>query len=856
MPPVEHVSETWLDMAESRWQRIAEKIPHVVWMASATGQTEFLNQQARDYLGWPPDRSLEDLWKVIFHPDDAAGVYRTWVHAIRTRTGYTAEFRLRRFDGEYRWHCGRGLPIGDADGDATRWIGTATDIDDHKRSEAALREIDDQLEAAQRQTQVGSWYTDVVNGTHQWSAEMYRLLGCEPGQLEPHPERFLERVHTADVGSMRAVASAQRSQPEVREVELRIVLPGTGLRWLVIRSEPVLGANGEVVGVHGTAQDVTERRLAEDRLRFQANLLDAVGEAVIATDLTGTVIYWGPGAEELYGWKADEAAGRRITDLIPPVQASCVATDILDRLPEGQSWAGMMLLRRRDGSTFTAQITRTPVHDAEGRLVGIIAISSDVTVREEANAELERAHRTTAEALTLLDTLQREAPVGFGFVDREFRYVRLNHELASIIGAPAEDVIGRTVSDVVLPELWERLEPVYRRVLATGNAVRNQPLVGLHKLGGEVREWLASHYPVRVDDKIIGIGIVVHDVTDRARSEGFRSAVMSQVVDGVYTQDCDGLLTYMNSAASKLLGWTEDELRGKPMHEMVHFQNSDGTRVGVADCALLTEGAHGRLKRSAGESFTRKDGSTFPVAYSSVPLRTGSTVEGVAVVFRDVSEPGSSPNVIRVLLVDNDTRATASFQALLDRHEGIEVVAVATTSASAVECAGRLKPDVVLVNVELPDLDGVATAEAIRSDAPSTRIILMSDTHDDTLAVAGLEAGCAGVLDKSRAWVELVSAVRAAYHGETIISQEELQRVLSKARGGAGGRATHLTEREEQVLACMREGLSNAQVAARLGVTSNTVRNHVQRVLYKLNVHSKLEAVVRTSRDGLRAEPS
>jgi DNA-binding NarL/FixJ family response regulator len=129
----------------------------------------------------------------------------------------------------------------------------------------------------------------------------------------------------------------------------------------------------------------------------------------------------------------------------------------------------------------------------------------------------------------------------------------------------------------------------------------------------------------------------------------------------------------------------------------------------------------------------------------------------------------------------------------------------------------------------------------------------MTPTHDETVAIAIIDAGCAGVLDKSRAWVELVSAVRAAYHGETIISREELQRVLSKVRGGnPSGRATHLTDREEEVLACMREGLNNAMVAEQLGLSPNTVRNHVQRILSKLHVHSKLEAVVLTSREGLR----
>jgi len=851
MSDARQLSEPGVDIVDSQWKMVAEQIPHIVWLASPDGQVEFLNQQARDNLRWPPDGLLERVWEAV-HPDDAERVRRAWLHAIDTGTECCVDFRIRHADGEYLWHCVRGLPIYTAEGEVTQWIFTATDIDDHKRSEAALREIGDRLEEAQRLAHVGSWYTDVVTGTSYWSEEMYRLLGFEPGQCPAEEERLHERVHPSDAGTMRAVTTAQTSQSGTREVEVRIVLPGSGLRWLAIRSEPVLGDSDEVVGIHGTAQDVTDRMLGEERLRFQADLLDAVGEAVIATDLTGAVTYWGPGAEDLYGWKAREAEGRTITDLILPVQARFDAKEELVRVARGEGARDTMKVTRRDGSTFTAQLIRTSVLGAGGRLVGVIATSSDVSEREEANAELDRAHRTTAEALTLLATLQEEAPVGFGFVDHEFRFVRLNHELASIIGAPVEDVIGRNVADVVAPDLWERLEPVYRHVLATGEAVRNRPVVGLRDKNGATREWLDSHYPVRVADEIIGIGIIVYDITDRVRSEGFRSTVMSQVVDGVYTEDCNGLLTYMNSAASKLLGWTETELRGKHMHELVHFQNFDGTPVAIDDCALLTQGQRGRLER-AGESFTRKDGSTFPVAYSAVPLRVGATVEGVAVIFRDVSEPGSSPNVIRVLIVDADRTATASFRALLDRHEGIDVVAVATTSASALESAERLQPDVVLVNAELPDLDGLATTVAIKAAAPSIRAILMTDKHDETVAVACLEAGCAGVLDKSRAWVDLVSAVRAAYHGEVIISQEELQRVLSKVRGGAGaGRATHLTDREEEVLACMRDGLSNAQVAERLGVTANTVRNHVQRILYKLNVHSKLEAVVLTSRDGLQ----
>jgi PAS domain S-box-containing protein len=343
---------------------------------------------------------------------------------------------------------------------------------------------------------------------------------------------------------------------------------------------------------------------------------------------------------------------------------------------------------------------------------------------------------------------------------------------------------------------------------------------------------------------------VVQNVTERVVAEGLRTAVMSQVAAGVCTLDREGRLIYMNSAAAKMLGSTESELRGRNMREAVGLPEPE-VPPGGADVAP-SEDAEAPPQQYGAAVLTRKDRSTFPVAYSTAPLLLGESLEGAVVVFRDVSEPGSSPNVIRVVIVDPDTTATHSFKALLERHGGIEVVGAATTSASGLGLVDELRPAVVLVNLDLPDREGIVTASMIKYANPSTNVILMTAKHDDTIALASIQAGCAGLLDKSRAWVELVSAVRAAYHGETIIPQGELQRVITKVRGGGHpGRSTQLTDREEEVLAHMREGLSNAQVAERLGVTPNTVRNHVQRILYKLNVHSKLEAVVITSREGL-----
>ena len=141
-----------------------------------------------------------------------------------------------------------------------------------------------------------------------------------------------------------------------------------------------------------------------------------------------------------------------------------------------------------------------------------------------------------------------------------------------------------------MPELWGQLEPIYRHVLDAGEAVRNVPFTRPDDEGRPHQEWLASFYPVRIGGEVIGVGVVTVDVTERVHAERFRSTVMSQVADGVYTQDAEGRLTYMNRAASKMLGWTEEELRGRPMHDVVHFQRADGSPVAAEECALMTEG--------------------------------------------------------------------------------------------------------------------------------------------------------------------------------------------------------------------------------------------------------------------------
>jgi len=276
---------------------------------------------------------------------------------------------------------------------------------------------------------------------------------------------------------------------------------------------------------------------------------------------------------------------------------------------------------------------------------------------ERANGEQARLHdrlvrsqRETAESLILLETLQRTAPVGIAFVDRELRIQRMNEKMAAMKGVPFEQQVGRRMADV-MPDLWPQTEPFYRRVLETGEAVVNQEIGGESAaFAGHRPHGLASYYPVRLEGEIIGIGIVVVDITERREADALRSVVMDTMAEGLYVLDGDGRLRLMNAAASRMLGWSEQELCGEQVHEAMHSQNADGSPCPEQESELLRVRTLGETVRRDDAVFSCKDGTLLPVAYSAAPLVDGSAVRGAVVVFRnDTDERAERMRVQREL---------------------------------------------------------------------------------------------------------------------------------------------------------------------------------------------------------------
>ncbi len=207
----------------------------------------------------------------------------------------------------------------------------------------------------------------------------------------------------------------------------------------------------------------------------------------------------------------------------------------------------------------------------------------------------------------------------------------------------------------------------------------------------------------------------------------------------------------------------------------------------------------------------------------------------------------SEPRRIRVLLVEDHRLLADALSALVAREPDIEVVGVAGTVADA-KLMARERLDVVLMDYRLPDGTGAEATRAIKARWPAARVVMVTALTDDETVLESIQAGADGYLTKDRAAEDIVQAIRAAHAGETLLPRSviiEISRRVAATRDRGDERriVEPLTRRELEVLRALTEGLSTPEICDQLFIAPNTLRTHVQNIMGKLRVHSKLEAV-------------
>jgi len=209
---------------------------------------------------------------------------------------------------------------------------------------------------------------------------------------------------------------------------------------------------------------------------------------------------------------------------------------------------------------------------------------------------------------------------------------------------------------------------------------------------------------------------------------------------------------------------------------------------------------------------------------------------------------------IRVLLVDDQSLFREGLRAVLSTDAAIEVVGEAGNGEEALAACGALRPDVVLMDVRMPVLDGVSATRRIQVQHPRTRVVMLTTFDDDEAIFEGLRAGAVGYLLKDAAAARLGDAIRAAARGESFLQPSVASKViaeLSRLRARPAGPKELVSARELEVLQLLGRGASNKEIASALFLAEGTVKNHVTNIFEKLGVQSRAEAAIRAKELGL-----
>jgi len=407
-------AEQALRETEYKLRQITETVPGLVWSNGPDGEPTHINQRMLDYSGMRVEEFRDRGWEPFVHPADYPETAEAFWHAIQTGTSYEGVMRLRRADGEFRWHHARCEPLCDGQGRVIQWYGLSVDIDERKKAEDRLSRSEAYLAKAQRLSHTGSAvYTETE--IPYWSEEASRIFGFDPLQGIPSREAVWQRFHPDDLDRVNeTIARAVREKRSFGN-EFRIIHPDGTIRHVEAINDPVFSASGELLEIVATGIDVTERKRAEQALReSEAKFRDY---AETASDW-----FWEIGPDYEFTLLTDNAFGSNPADRI----GTACWDHALDLETEPEKWR---LVRAaldshqpfRDlvyhvlggnGSPMYVRASGKPVFGANGEFRGYRGTGTDVTALRKVEAEARENERRYREAQLELAHANRVATMG------------------------------------------------------------------------------------------------------------------------------------------------------------------------------------------------------------------------------------------------------------------------------------------------------------------------------------------------------------------------------------------------------------------------------------------------------------
>ena len=282
-------AEQSIRQAERELQVTIDTIPALAARYRRDGSLDFVNRTWRTYTGLSQDSLHGQRWGVAIHPDDFPLVEAAWRAHLPTGQPFDIEQRLRRADGEYRWHFVRRVPLRNEDGEVIRWYGVGHDIEDQKRAERALQRSETYLAEAQRLSQTGSFSWRIGSGEIFWSKETYRIMGFDE-TVKPTIGLLLQRVHPEDRKLVQQQLDRAVRGEQDHDYEYRLLMPDGDIKHIHVRAHRQVyeAGEGELVGA---LMDVTATRKAQEALQIAQTTLAHVTRVSTLGEMSASIAH-------------------------------------------------------------------------------------------------------------------------------------------------------------------------------------------------------------------------------------------------------------------------------------------------------------------------------------------------------------------------------------------------------------------------------------------------------------------------------------------------------------------------------------------------------------------------------------
>jgi PAS domain S-box-containing protein len=274
--------------SEDRLRLVIDTIPTLVWRAGPEGVPDFLNQPALDYTGIALDQAAT-AWPRAFHPDDKKGMLQKWSAIRESGRRGGLEARLRCFDGEYRWFLFQAEPLRDESGSIVKWYGSATDIEDRKQTENALRQSEAYLAQAQRLSHTGTFGWRVATGENTWSTETFRIFGYDEAPSAT-VDMVLARTHPEDRAAVQKAIDRASIDQKDYDHAYRLMMPDRSVKYVRAVARATRDASGGIEFV-GAVTDVTATKRAEEKLHKAQSELAHVTRVTTLGEMTASIAH-------------------------------------------------------------------------------------------------------------------------------------------------------------------------------------------------------------------------------------------------------------------------------------------------------------------------------------------------------------------------------------------------------------------------------------------------------------------------------------------------------------------------------------------------------------------------------------